>query len=98
MATMTYKEAIAKLKLSEANWVIVENDDIILLKDDGYNLVRNDKLVQTRYKNVQKLNELEDWWMDPTADVNYEEFKDEDEAIFKFSLMVVAATHRDIVL
>ena len=101
MATMTYKEAIAKLSAANRP-VIINNDDIILLKDDGcYNLVRNDnkELVQTRYKTVQTLDELEDGWMDRAADVDYDEdFKDEDEAAFKFNLMVIASTHRDITL
>ena len=103
MATMTYKEAIAKLSVSAANPVIIDNDDIILLKVDGcYNLVRNDgvNLIQTRFKTVHSLEELEelDDWMDKNADVGYEDFKDEGEAVFKFRLMVIAATHRDIVL
>lgn len=101
MATMTYKEAIAKISATNRP-VIIDNDDIILLKVDGcYNLVRNDNeaLVQTRYKTVQTLDELEDGWMDQAADVDYDEdFKDEDEAAFKFSLMVTVATHRDIVM
>ena len=101
MATMTYKEAIAKLSAANRP-VIIDNDDIILLKADGcYNLVRNDNeaLVQTRYKTVRSIGDLEDDWMDKNAEINYEDgFKDEDEAIFKFSLMVVASTHRDITL
>ena len=101
MATMTYKEAIAKLS-AENRPVIIDNDDIILLKVDGcYNLVRNEleKLQQTRYKTVRSINELEDDWMDKNAEINYEDgFKDKDEATFKFSLMVIVATHRDIVL
>lgn len=99
MATMTYKEAIAKLSVANRP-VIIDNDDIILLKVDGcYNLVRNDNeaLVQTRYKTVNSIQELEDGWMN-NEEVEYEEFENEDEAIFKFSLMEIAATHRDIVL
>lgn len=101
MATMTYKEAIAKLSATNRP-VIIDNNDIILLKIDGcYNLVRNDNeaLVQTRYKTASSINELEDEWMDRAADVDYDEdFKDEDEAVFKFNLMVIASTHRDVVL
>ena len=102
MTTMTtYKKAIAKLAASNSP-AIISNDDIILLKSaGGYSLVRNDleKLQQTRYKTVRTINELEDEWMDRAADVDYDEdFKDEDEAVFKFSLMVIVSTHRDIVL
>lgn len=101
MATMTYKEAVDKLSAANRP-VIIDNNDIILLKVDGcYNLVRNDNedLVQTRYKTVQTLAELEDGWMDKNAGVYYDEdFKDEDEAVFKFNLMVIVSTHRDIVL
>ena len=102
MTTMTtYKKAIAKLAASNLP-VIISNDDIILLKGaGGYSLVRNDleKLQQTRYKTVRSIGDLEDDWMDKNAEINYEDgFKDEDEAIFKFSLMVIVATHRDVVL
>ena len=83
MATMTYKEAIAKLSAANPNRpVIIDNDEIILLKlDSCYTLVRNDNeaLVQTRYKTVQTLEKLEDEWMDRAADVDYDEdFEDED--------------------
>lgn len=99
MATMTYKEAIAKLSAANRP-VIIDNDDIILLKVNGeYTLVRNDleKLQQTRYKTVNSIDKLEDGWMN-NEEVEYEEFENEDEAIFKFSLMEIAATHRDITL
>ena len=100
MATMTYKEAIAKLAASNRP-AIISNDDIILLKIDGcYNLVRNDgvNLIQTRFKTVHSLEELEDDWVKEDTPVEFEKFRYEDEAVFKFSLMVVASTHRDITL
>ena len=97
----TYKNALKKLVTSRRP-AIVSNDDIILLKgSEGYSLVRNDgiNLIQTRYKTVQTLEELEDEWMDKNAVVDYDEdFKDEDEAGFKFVLLVIASTHRDITL
>ena len=100
MATMTYKEAITKLSAANRP-IIIDNDDIILLKVDGcYNLVRNDNeaLVQTRYKTVNSIQELEDDWMDTDAAVDYEYFEDEDKAAFMFDLLVIVATHRDITL
>lgn len=101
MTTMTYKNALKALAVSRRP-VVVSNDDIILLKSaGGYSLVRNDgvNLIQTRFKTVHSLDELEDGWMDRAADVDYDEdFKDEDEAAFMFGLMVTVATHRDIVL
>ena len=96
----TYKNALEALK-NEHRPVIISNENIILLKvNDGYSLVRNDleKLQQTRYKTVRSIGDLEDDWMDRAADVDYEDFKDEGEAAFKFSLMVIASTHRDVVL
>ena len=100
MATMTYKEA--KLSAANANRpVIISNESVILLKvNDDYTLVRNDleKLQQTRFETVNCIQELEDEWI-KNAVVDYEDdFKDEDEAAFMFSLMVTAATHRDVVL
>ena len=97
----TYKNALEALK-NDNRAVIISNENVILLKvNDGYSLVRNDleKLQQTRYKTVRSIGDLEDDWMDKNAEINYEDgFKDEDEAIFKFTLMVVASTHRDITL
>lgn len=97
----TYKNALEALK-NDHRPVIISNENVILLKvNDGYSLVRNEleKLQQTRYKTVRSIGDLEDDWMDKNAEINYEDgFKDEDEAIFKFSLMVIASTHRDITL
>ena len=101
MTTMTtYKKAIAKLATSNRP-VIISNETVILLKvNNDYTLVRNDleKLQQTRYKTVNSIQELEDKWMNENEAVEYKEFEDEDEAVFYFSLMEIAATHRDIVL
>ena len=101
MTTMTtYKKAIAKLAASNLP-VIISNDDIILLKGaGGYSLIRNDvrKLVQTRYKTVRSINELEDEWMDKNDKVEYKEFKYDEDASFYFRLVVTASTHRDITL
>ena len=96
----TYKTALETMK-NDRHPVIISNDDIILLKgSEGYSLVRNDgvNLIQTRFKTVHSLEELEDDWMDKDDEVDYEYFEDEDKAAFKFSLMVIVATHRDIVL
>lgn len=96
----TYKNALKKLVTSRRP-AIVSNDDIILLKgSEGYSLVRNDvrKLVQTRYKTVRSIDELEDEWMDKNDKVEYKEFKYEEDASFYFRLAVTASTHRDITL
>ena len=101
MTTMTtYKKAIAKLAASNRP-VIISNDDIILLKNAvGYSLVRNDgvNLIQTRFKTVHSLEELEDDWVKEDTPVEFEKFRYEEDASLMFSLMVIAATHRDIVL
>lgn len=101
MTTMTtYKNALKKLVTSRRP-AIVSNDDIILLKgSEGYSLVRNDgiNLIQTRYKTVQTLEELEDKWMNENEAVEYKDFEVEDEAVFYFSLMEIVSTHRDITL
>lgn len=96
----TYKNALKKLVTSRRP-AIVSNDDIILLKgSEGYSLVRNDgiNLIQTRYKTVQTLEELEDDWVKEDTPVEFEKFRYEEDASFKFRLLVIAATHRDIVL
>lgn len=100
MTTMTtYKNALEALK-DVRHPVIISNDDIILLKAGGYTLVRNDgiNLIQTRYKTVQTLEELEDEWMDKNDKVEYKEFKYDEDASFYFRLAVTASTHRDITL
>ena len=97
---MTYKNALEALK-NDRRPVIISNETVILLKvDNDYTLVRNDleKLQQTRYKTVNSIQELEDDWMDKADAVDYEYFEDEDKAAFKFNLLVIAATHRDVVL
>lgn len=94
----TYKNALEALK-NDRRPVIISNETVILLKvNNDYTLVRNEKLQQTRYKTVNSIQELEDKWMNENEAVEYKEFEDEDEAVFYFSLMEIAATHRDIVL
>lgn len=100
MTTMTtYKNALEALK-NDRHPVIISNDDIILLKGaGGYSLVRNDvNLIQTRFKTVHSLEELEDDWVKEDTPVEFEKFRYEEDASFKFSLMVIASTHRDVVL
>ena len=97
----TYKNALEEIKNDRCVIISNETETIILLKvNNYYTLVRNDleKLQQTRYKTVNSIQELEDDWMDKEGEVDYEYFEDEDKAAFKFSLMVIAATHRDITL
>ena len=96
----SYKTALETMK-NDRHPVIISNDDIILLKgSEGYSLVRNDgvNLIQTRFKTVHSLEELEDDWVKEDTPVEFEKFRYEEDASFKFRLLVIAATHSDIVL